>query len=62
MSGSAGGVVAIAEPDYAYGTGVLYLKIEKVDRANPVRYGRCGSPDRSSCARSATLSASHHAP
>ncbi len=39
MSGSAGNaVVAIAEPDYAYGTGVLYLKIEKVDRANLVRY------------------------
>ncbi len=38
MAEWAGKVVAIAEPDYAYGRGVLYLKIEKVDRANPVCY------------------------
>ena len=37
-AGSAGNVVAIQEPDYQYGVGVLYLRVERVDRANPVRY------------------------
>ena len=38
MAASTGKVTAIAEPDYQYGTGVLYLRIDSVDRANPVRY------------------------
>lgn len=36
--GSAGNAVAIPEADYQYGTGVLYWRIERVDRASPVRY------------------------
>jgi hypothetical protein len=38
MTGAGQPLVAIAEPDYQYGLGVLYLRIEKVDRANPVPY------------------------
>lgn len=37
-AGSAGNVVAIREADYQYGVGVLYLRVERVDWANPVRY------------------------
>jgi hypothetical protein len=35
---SAGYVVVLLEPDYAYGTGQLRLRVEHVDRAHPVDY------------------------
>jgi hypothetical protein len=31
-------VLSLAEPDYQYGRGILRLRIESVDRTNPVRY------------------------
>jgi hypothetical protein len=35
---AAGKVMSIAEPDYQYGVGALRLRVERVDRTNPVRY------------------------
>ena len=33
-------VVAIAEPDYRYGTGVLHLRIEQIDTAQPLVFDK----------------------
>jgi hypothetical protein len=38
MPASAGKVIVIGEPDYCYGRGELRLRVERVDRGNPVRY------------------------
>jgi hypothetical protein len=38
MAVSAANVILILEPDYQYGRGSLRLRVESVDRANPVRY------------------------
>jgi hypothetical protein len=38
MTTPAGNVVVLLEPDYAYGTGVLRLRVEHVDRADPVDF------------------------
>jgi hypothetical protein len=40
MTASAGRVLTLQLPenDYCYGTGPLTLKVERIDRANPVRH------------------------
>jgi hypothetical protein len=30
--------LVLAEVDYCYGTGQITLRVERIDRANPVRY------------------------
>ncbi len=40
-------VVVILEPDYQFGVGELRLRVERVDRVNPVRDdGRTGTASR----------------
>ena len=38
MTAPTGRVLTFAEPDYQYGAGPLKLRVEHIDRANPVRY------------------------
>src|SRR4051794_4913344 len=38
MTVDAGKVLVLAEADYCYGIGTLKIKLERVDRSNPIRY------------------------
>lgn len=38
MDAAAGRVLLLGEPDYCYGEGPLRIRVDRVDRANPVRY------------------------